>query len=167
LALGTNIWTTSGGKASTYISLFNHFSFAIFFHTSCLLSVFEQRICTCVIQICLTPCFVLFLGLGQEAQQVVCRGLLAWGSKHIYFLIHTNCDLFFSCLFPCYVSVTSFSYLILSYQVFCHLICIIMCHFCCYLFYVFSELCFLCVFYHVTCFCGLQNKSTHTMVALF
>ncbi len=107
------------------------FLLLFFFHTSCLLSVFEQRICTCVIQICLTPCFVLFLGLGQEAQQVVCRGLLAWGSKHIYFLIHTNCDLFFSCLFPCYVSVTSFSYLILSYQVFCHLICIIMCHFCC------------------------------------
>jgi hypothetical protein len=47
------------------------------------LSVFEQRICTCVIQIFLIPyfvllvgfcvIFVLLLGLGQEAQQVMCE----------------------------------------------------------------------------------------------
>ncbi len=76
-----NLW----GKGSTYISLSNTFCFCYFFsHTSCLLSVFEQKICTCVIQISLIPCFVLLasfflifvllLGLGQEAQQVM------WGA---------------------------------------------------------------------------------------
>ncbi len=74
------------GRASTYISLSNPFCFCyLFSHTSCLLSVFEQKICTCVIQICLIPCFVLlarfFLifvllsGLGQEAQQVMCGAI--------------------------------------------------------------------------------------------
>jgi hypothetical protein len=76
-----NLW----GRASTYISLSNPFSFIIIFpHTSCILSVFEQRICTCVTRICFIPyfvllvgiflVFVLLLGLGQEAQQVMCGG---------------------------------------------------------------------------------------------
>jgi len=105
---------------STYILLFNHFSFAILFHNSCLLSVFEQRICTCVIQICFTPGFVLFLGLGQEAQQVVCRGLLAWGSKNIYeiFSRHLVCISLFHLIFLLFF----FFFLPLVFWVFWHLI---------------------------------------------
>ncbi len=50
-AWATNIWTTCGEELGTYISLSNPFFWLFFSHISCLLSVFEQRICTCVIHL--------------------------------------------------------------------------------------------------------------------
>jgi positive regulator of sigma E activity len=63
------------------------------------LNVFEETICTCVIQICLIPyfvllvgfflIFVLFLSLGQEAQQIMCGATSLGQQAYLLNLLET------------------------------------------------------------------------------
>jgi len=120
-----NLW----GKASTHNSLSNPFFFCYFFsHTSCLLSVCEQKICTCVIQICLIPCFVLLasfflifvllLGLGQEVQQVVCRAIGCFSSSSLYPLSFGCSNILYTCGMTCLIPYFICKLLFFSYIVY-------------------------------------------------